>query len=72
MKHPIISEFFVPHYERTNILADQMSHNESADTDCELFHVTSAQILAPRIVDNAELKRKLCEPTAKMRFKSPL
>ena len=72
MKHPIISEFFVPHYEGTNTPADQMPRVESSDTGCELFHVTSAQILAPRIVDNAELKRKLCEPTAKMRFKSPL
>ena len=56
MKHPIISGFFVPHYERTNILADQMSHNESADTDCELFHVTSAQKATPGIVDSADLK----------------
>ena len=56
VKHPIISGFFVPHYEWIFISADQMFHNESADTGCELFHVTSAQKAAPRIVDNADLK----------------
>jgi len=56
VKHPIISGLFVPHYEGTNISADQMPRKESADTGCELFHVTSAQMLAPHIVNNADLK----------------
>jgi len=56
VKHPIISRFFVPHYEGTNTPAEQLPRKESADTGCELFYVISAQMLAPRIVDNADLK----------------
>ena len=49
-----------------------MPRSESADTVREPVYVTSAQKPAPGIVDNDDLRWKLCEPTAKMRFKSPL
>ena len=52
--------------------ADLVLRNKSADTGCKPVYVTPAQKPASSIVDNAELKWKLCEPTAKMRFKSPL
>ena len=55
-----------------HISADQMPCIESTDTVFKLVYVTSAQKATPGIVDNADLKWKLCEPTAKMRFKSPL
>ena len=68
VKHPIIWQNFVPNYERARISADQMPHSESGDTVREPVYVISAQKSALGIVDNADLKWKLREPTAKMRF----
>ena len=45
-----------------------MPHSESGDTVREPVYVISAQKSALGIVDNADLKWKLREPTAKMRF----